>query len=180
MPPLSSILEQEEGSTVKHVNFEWPACLVGDGKDVSGLARGYNISIHQSFRLNGSDFYSIFNLPISVTNKVEQFPGAEQLLTDPRPGPLSESGGRMECGMLENRMLGLEELVRSVRNPGAQPFGDSGKLEVENVGSGGGQVGGETGGASESQSGALGAGSVLRAGVGRTLIPVALLTWLQW
>ncbi|KAJ4383610.1 putative lipase atg15 [Didymella sp. IMI 355093] len=66
MAPLTNILEQEQGSTVKHVNFEWPLCLVGDNKNAQGSARGaYNVSIHQSFRLNGSDFYTIFNLPVS-------------------------------------------------------------------------------------------------------------------
>jgi hypothetical protein len=58
-------MAQEPGSTVKHVNFEWPDCLTGDGKDTTGTARGdYNISIHQNYRLNGSNFYTIFNLPI--------------------------------------------------------------------------------------------------------------------
>jgi hypothetical protein len=186
MAPLTNILEQEQGSTVKHVNFEWPLCLVGDGKNAQGSARGaYNVSIHQSFRLNGSDFYTIFNLPVSVTNTIEQFPGAVQLLTDPRPGPLSESGGRMECGMLENRLLGEDELLGSVRNPAAQPFGESGKLEVSNTGSGGGQIGGSgssggSSGSSGDQSGVLGAGLVLRADAGWALLPVALLTWLQW
>ncbi|KAJ4314716.1 hypothetical protein N0V94_006321 [Neodidymelliopsis sp. IMI 364377] len=104
-PPFADILTQESGSTVKHVNFEWPRCLAGDGKDTKGTARGaYNISIHQSFRLNGSDFYTIFNLPIQVTNSIDEFPGANQLLTDPKPGPLSANGGRMECGMLENKV----------------------------------------------------------------------------
>ncbi|KAF1931837.1 uncharacterized protein M421DRAFT_417578 [Didymella exigua CBS 183.55] len=188
MPPLSNILEQEEGSTVKHVNFEWPLCLVGDGKNTRGSARGvYNISIHQSFRLNGSDFYTIFNLPISVTNTIEQFPSAQQLLTDPRPGPLSENGGRMECGMLENSVLGEGELVASVRNPDAQSFGGSGQLEIGDTDSSSGQTGGSGGSSvtpsatsSGNQSGALGAGSVSRASVGWTLITVALSTWLQW
>ncbi|KAF3032965.1 hypothetical protein E8E12_001592 [Didymella heteroderae] len=185
MAPLTNILEQEEGSTVKHVNFEWPFCLVGDGKDVQGTARGaYNVSIHQSFRLNDSDFYTIFNLPISITNKIEQFPGAEQLLTNPRPGPLSESGGRMDCGMLENRLLGQDELVASVKNPEAQPFSDSGKLQAVNAGSSGGdgQIGGPngSGGSGGNQSGALGAGSVLRVGIAWTLIPMVLMVWMQW
>ncbi|KAF1361796.1 hypothetical protein EJ07DRAFT_71286, partial [Lizonia empirigonia] len=142
-PPFANILTQETGSTVKHINFEWPLCLVGDGNDSQGSARGsYNISIHQSFRLNGSDFYTIFNLPISITNQIEQFPGASQLLTDPKPGPLSANGGRMDCGMIENNLLSQEDLLKSVTNPNGQPFGESGTLEIENTGSGGGQVGG--------------------------------------
>lgn len=123
-PPLANIMNQEPGQTVKHINFEWPDCLVGDGKEEIGTtARGeYNISIHQNFRLNGSDFYSIFNLPISVTNSISQFPGAKQLLTNPAPGPLSANGGRMSCGMISNPMMNFTALVRSVNNPPAQPY----------------------------------------------------------
>lgn len=185
MAPLTNILEQEQGSTVKHVNFEWPLCLVGDGKNTQGTARGaYNVSIHQFFRLNGSDFYTIFNLPLSITNEIEQFPGAQQLLTNPRPGPLSENGGRMDCGMLENRLLGENELQASVRNPGSRPFDDAGKLEVVNAGNsgGGGQIGGSSGsgGSNGNQSGALGAGSALRVDVVWPLASVVFLMWMQW
>lgn len=183
MAPLTNILDQEEGSTVKHVNFEWPLCLVGDGKDAQGTARGaYNVSIHQSFRLNGSDFYTIFNLPLSITNKIEQFPSAVQLLTNPRPGPLSENGGRMPCEMLENRLLKDDELLASVRNPGSQPFDGAGKLEVVNVNNngGGGQIGGPGGssGSSGNQSPALGAGTVLGVDVMWPLVSMALLMWM--
>lgn len=141
-PPFADIMNQEPGSTVKHVNFEWPDCLVGDGKEAIGeTARGdYNITIHQNFRLNGSDFYSIFNLPISVTNSIEQFPGANQLLTNPAPGPLSANGGRMNCDMISNPMMSFSALVQSVNNPPGQPFQD---IQIETSGSGqGGQVGG--------------------------------------
>ncbi|KAF3050932.1 hypothetical protein E8E11_008669 [Didymella keratinophila] len=184
MAPLTNILEQEEGSTVKHVNFEWPLCLVGDGKNAQGTARGaYNVSIHQSFRLNGSDFYTIFNLPLSITNKIDQFPGAEQLLTNPRPGPLSENGGRMDCGMLENRLLSEDDLVKSVRNPGSRPFDDAGKLRIVNTGNsgGGGQIGGSSGisGSNGNQSPALGAGSILAVDVVWPLTSVVLLMWMQ-
>lgn len=186
MAPLTNILEQEEGSTVKHVNFEWPLCLVGDGRNAQGTARGsYNVSIHQSFRLNGSDFYTIFNLPLSITNKIDQFPSAVQLLTNPRPGPLSENGGRMECERLENRVLSEEQLVRSVRNPGERSFDDAGKLEVVKPGSsggGGGQIGGSggSGGSSGNQSPALGAGSFLGVDVVWPLTSAVLLMWIQW
>jgi len=91
-PPFADIMNQELSQTVKHVNFEWPDCLVGEGSDdeFNATARGdYNITIHQNFRLNGSDYYSIFNLPISVTNGIQQFPGAKQLLTKPPPGHLA-------------------------------------------------------------------------------------------
>jgi hypothetical protein len=106
-PPFADIMDQESGQTVKHINFEWPQCLVGNGNDDEGTtARGdYNISIHQNFRLNGMDRYTIFNLPISVTNSISQFPGASQLTTKPAPGPLSANGGRMDCAMIENALI---------------------------------------------------------------------------
>ncbi|KAL6711673.1 hypothetical protein ACN47E_004607 [Coniothyrium glycines] len=124
-PPLADILAQEPGQTVKHINFEWPDCLVGTGTDVQGTARGeYNISIHQNYRLNGVARYTIFNLPIAVTNTIPQFPGAGQLSTNPLPGPLSATGGRVSCARLSNPVLGFAQLVASVNNPPGQPLRD--------------------------------------------------------
>ncbi|KAK7987723.1 hypothetical protein PG989_008038 [Apiospora arundinis] len=70
---LGDIMMSEPGSTVKHVKWHWPECLVGDGQPKSSDSnRGaYNISIRQSFRLNGKDHYTIFDVPISVTNKID-------------------------------------------------------------------------------------------------------------
>ncbi|KAJ9145238.1 WD40 repeat-like protein [Coniochaeta hoffmannii] len=70
---LGDIMLSEPGSTVKHVKWLWPDCLVGDGQPTTvGSARGvYNISIRQNFRLNGADHYTIFDMPISVTNKID-------------------------------------------------------------------------------------------------------------
>ncbi|KAJ4303365.1 hypothetical protein N0V90_002258 [Kalmusia sp. IMI 367209] len=141
-PPFADIMNQESGQTVKHINFEWPDCLVGDGQEEIGTtARGeYNISIHQNFRLNGGDHYSIFNLPISVTNSISQFPGAKQLLTKPAPGPLSATGGRMSCDMISNPLMNFTALVNSVNNPPGQPFQD---IAIETTArNDGGQVGG--------------------------------------
>jgi hypothetical protein len=140
-PPFADILQQELGQTVKHINFEWPECLVGDGQDTQGTQRGeYNISIHQNFRLNGADRYSIFNLPISVTNSISRFPGAGQLSTKPIPGPLSANGGRMNCDAINNPMMDFATLVGSVNNPPGQPFQD---IQIQtSARSDGGQVGG--------------------------------------
>lgn len=139
-PPLADILNQESGQTVKHINFEWPDCLVGDNKDEGATARGdYNISLHQSYRLNGVDRYTIFNLPISVTNSIQQFPGAAQLTTNPPPGPLNANGGRMPCAMLENPLQDFQTQVNSVNNPPGQPIRD---IALETTPrSDGGQVG---------------------------------------
>ncbi|KAI0842015.1 hypothetical protein F5Y06DRAFT_258830 [Hypoxylon sp. FL0890] len=70
---LGDIMQSEPGSTVKHVKWNWPDCLIGDGKPENADSdRGaYNISIRQNFRLNGNDHYTIFDVPISVTNKIE-------------------------------------------------------------------------------------------------------------
>jgi hypothetical protein len=142
-PPFANIMDQESGQTVKHINFEWPDCLVGNNNDdeIGTTARGdYNISIHQNFRLNGSDHYSIFNLPISVTNSISQFPGANQLLTKPPPGPLNANGGRMNCDSISNPLMDISQLIASVNNPPGQPFQD---IAIETTQKNdGGQVGG--------------------------------------
>lgn len=67
------IMEQEPGSTVKHVKWTWPSCLAGDGQPkTADSPRGiYNISIRQNFRMNNTDYYTIFDLPISVTNSID-------------------------------------------------------------------------------------------------------------
>ncbi|KAK4128746.1 hypothetical protein N657DRAFT_563142 [Parathielavia appendiculata] len=96
---LSDIMLQEPGSTVKHVKWTWPDCLVGDGSQQQGLGetdRGaYNVSIRQSFRLNGQDHYTVFDLPISVSNSI----------------PASDS--RPSCDVLDNPLLTPEEILAS-------------------------------------------------------------------
>ncbi|KAH8726461.1 hypothetical protein GQ44DRAFT_613539 [Phaeosphaeriaceae sp. PMI808] len=156
-PPFANIMMQEMGQTVKHINFEWPECLVGDGQDTDGTMRGeYNISIHQNYRLNGNNRYSIFNLPIAVTNSISRFPGAGQLQTKPIPGPLSANGGRMNCASIENPMMDFTALVQSVNNPPGQPFQD---IAIETtVRSDGGQVGGPGQGGSNSNGNGGGKG----------------------
>lgn len=70
---LGPIMTQEPSSTVKHVKWTWPSCLVGNGQpSTADSDRGiYNISIRQNFRLNGTDYYTIFDMPISVTNSID-------------------------------------------------------------------------------------------------------------
>jgi hypothetical protein len=53
------------------------------------------ISIRQNFRLNGKDYYTIFDLPISVTNSIPK--------NDSRPS----------CDALNNPMLTPEEIRAS-------------------------------------------------------------------
>ncbi|KAF2671241.1 hypothetical protein BT63DRAFT_453639 [Microthyrium microscopicum] len=123
--PDIDILNQEPGSTVKHVNWLWPLCLVGNGQRSSGKdARGsYNISIHQQYRMNGSEYYTIFDLPISVTNSIPQnssHPGDK-----PYPAPTadnSDGGGRIACDRLENKVMDWNTMMNSTRYPQVQPY----------------------------------------------------------
>ncbi|KZL64441.1 WD40 repeat-like protein [Colletotrichum tofieldiae] len=114
---LGDIMFQEPGSTVKHVNWLWPDCLVGNGQPSSADSdRGaYNISIRQNFRLNGEDHYTIFDVPISVTNSIE------------------DKDGRPSCDALNNALLTEGELNATAANAVGVLFapGDSTTVEVK-------------------------------------------------
>ncbi|KAL4757920.1 uncharacterized protein BDW70DRAFT_170946 [Aspergillus foveolatus] len=74
---VGPVLDLEPGSTVKHVNWVWPRCFVGSGdgdKDEDdGDWRGeWNVTLHQAFRWEGEEYYTIFELPISVTNGIQE------------------------------------------------------------------------------------------------------------
>ena len=105
-------MEQEPNSTVKHVNWYWPDCFIredtdddDDDDDNEGSARGEtNISIHQSFRWNGTECYTVFDLPISVTNSIE------------------DNGNRTDCASLENERLSSEDVVASVDELPSKPW----------------------------------------------------------
>ncbi|OQD88298.1 hypothetical protein PENANT_c004G06730 [Penicillium antarcticum] len=103
---VGPVLDLEPSSTVKHVNWIWPKCLVGDGSgSKSNSDRGaYNISMHQSFRWNGTDYYTVFQLPISVTNSI------------------SESDERVDCALLENELLSVAEVDESSDSLPGQPW----------------------------------------------------------
>ncbi|CAG8980484.1 hypothetical protein HYALB_00013120 [Hymenoscyphus albidus] len=97
---LGIIMDMEPGSTVKHINWVWPDCLVGDGNsDSSKNSRGaYNISIRQNFRLNDTDMYTIFDLPIHVTNGIS-----------PKPD-------RPACNSINNPMIDIATLNASANS----------------------------------------------------------------
>ncbi|KAF5593603.1 retinal short-chain dehydrogenase reductase [Fusarium subglutinans] len=112
---LGEIMAQEPGSTVKHINWVWPDCLVGDGEPEGDSDRGvYNISIRQNFRLNGDDHYTIFDVPINVTNSI------------------SEDGDRPSCDELSSDILSPEEIDADAANKVGVLFapGDSTELEA--------------------------------------------------
>ncbi|KAI0482754.1 hypothetical protein GGR56DRAFT_205927 [Xylariaceae sp. FL0804] len=97
---LGNILLSEPGSTVKHVKWIWPQCLIGNGEPTSSDSdRGdYNISIRQNFRLNGDNHYTIFDVPIQVTNDIEFV------------------GINAQCDLINNPLLTPEEINASAAN----------------------------------------------------------------
>ncbi|KAI1872845.1 uncharacterized protein JN550_003719 [Neoarthrinium moseri] len=126
---LGDIMLLEPGSTVKHVKWHWPDCLAGDGQPTSQDSdRGvYNISIRQNFRLNGDDHYTIFDVPISVTNKIDS------------------SSDRPSCDALNNPLLSPEEINATAANNVGILFapGDATQVEQSGTGSTGGIGGGK-------------------------------------
>lgn len=94
------IMQQEPGSTVKHVKWTWPSCLVGNGQPTTAdSARGiYNISIRQNFRMNNTSYYTIFDLPISVTNSIDN------------------STARPDCDSINNPLMTPEQINATIAN----------------------------------------------------------------
>jgi hypothetical protein len=123
------IMEQEPGSTVKHVNWAWPDCFVGNGGNQfsNGIVRGsYNVSIHQMFRINDTGYHTISNLPIEVTNTISQ------------RTQLSQLGNRMSCASLMNPLQNSTKQILSQYGPAYQPFlNGNTNFEDNDQGSGG-------------------------------------------
>ncbi|CBF81942.1 hypothetical protein AN5418.2 [Aspergillus nidulans FGSC A4] len=74
---VGPVLDLGPGSTVKHVNWVWPRCFVGSGDgdedEDDGDWRGeWNVTLHQAFLWEGEEYYTIFELPISVTNGIQE------------------------------------------------------------------------------------------------------------
>ncbi|QPC74962.1 hypothetical protein HYE68_005714 [Fusarium pseudograminearum] len=112
---LGEIMAQEPGSTVKHVNWVWPDCLVGDGAPEGDSDRGvYNISIRQNFRYNGDDYYTIFDVPISINNSIP------------------EGKDRPSCDELSNEILSPEDIDVEAANEVGVLFapGDATELDI--------------------------------------------------
>ncbi|ORY66413.1 uncharacterized protein BCR38DRAFT_456971 [Pseudomassariella vexata] len=111
---LGDIMLSESGSTVKHVKWQWPDCLVGDGQPTtSDSDRGiYNISIRQNFRLNNEDHYTIFDVPISVTNSIP-------------------SNGNPSCDSLDNPLLTEDQIDAAAANTVGVLFAPGDATQVE-------------------------------------------------
>ncbi|KAI0401050.1 hypothetical protein F4802DRAFT_582412 [Xylaria palmicola] len=125
---LGDIMLSEPGSTVKHVKWTWPDCLIGDGQpDGPDSDRGnYNISIRQNFRLNGEDHYTIFDVPIAVTNSINFV------------------GNNPACDSVDNPLLSPEEIDAEAANSVGVLFapGDATIIQQSTGGDGGGGLGG--------------------------------------
>ncbi|CAN8099600.1 unnamed protein product [Discula destructiva] len=110
------IMQQEPSSTVKHVRWTWPSCLEGNGQPTGADSdRGvYNISIRQNFRLNDTDHYTIFDLPISVTNSIDN------------------STARPDCDSLNNPLMTPEQINATAADRVGVLFapGDSQMIQV--------------------------------------------------
>ncbi|KAK8033136.1 hypothetical protein PG991_002534 [Apiospora marii] len=124
---LGDIMKSEPGSTVKHVKWHWPGCLVGDGQPGSADSdRGaYNItitnareqiSIRQNFRLNGEDHYTVFDVPISVTNKIDF------------------TGNNPPCDSVNNPLLTPEEIDATSANTVGILFAPGDATQIEQTG----------------------------------------------
>lgn len=111
------VMQQEAGSTVKHVKWTWPSCLIGNGQPTTAdSARGiYNISIRQNFRMNNTSYYTVFDLPISVTNSIDN------------------STTRPDCDALNNPLLSPEQINATIANRVGILFapGDSQVVEIK-------------------------------------------------
>ena len=118
---VGPVLNLEPSSTVKHVNWVWPECLVGDGSSSDGSARGdYNISMHQSFRWNSTDYYTVFDLPISVTNSIPK------------------SSKRVDCALLQNKLWSPSAIAASSDSLPGQPWVQGGVSTYSNSSRGSG------------------------------------------
>lgn len=111
------IMQQEPSSTVKHVKWTWPSCLVGNGPPttVDSDRGAYNVSIRQNFRMNKTDYYTIFDLPILVTNSIDN------------------STERPDCDSLANPMMTPDQVNEAVANQVGILFapGDSQVIQVQ-------------------------------------------------
>ncbi|KAE8373606.1 hypothetical protein BDV26DRAFT_296779 [Aspergillus bertholletiae] len=127
---VGPVLEINPSTNVQQVDWVWSACLVGDDRSGSDTARGpYNISIHQSFKWDGKDYHTIFDLPVNVSNSIPK------------------SDRRIDCGLLENDLLKPAEIAASNDTLSGQPWVDA------DAGTNGGHNNGSSSGDGETNNG---------------------------
>ena len=84
---------------------------------------GLQVSIRQNFRLNGADHYTIFDLPISVTNSI------------------SNDSSRPSCASLNNPLLPPDEINRNDTDTLGVLFAPGGATVVQTGDAGGSGMG---------------------------------------
>ncbi|KAI0068421.1 hypothetical protein BV25DRAFT_1896578 [Artomyces pyxidatus] len=82
----TGLLAQEQGSTVKHLNFALPNCVA---------AGAYNLTVYETSHINNTNFFSITPIPIAIENTNYDGPctnGTNPLQSLPQPqSPPSQS-----------------------------------------------------------------------------------------
>lgn len=68
------------------------------------------ISFHESFRIDGTDYYTIVDLPIRVTNSI------------PEDTELAGSQVRPRCDLRNNPLIPFNERNEAIRAPPSQPY----------------------------------------------------------
>jgi hypothetical protein len=86
----TTLLDNERGSTVKHLDWPIPRCVPSGG---------YNLTIYEGSHINNSPYFSITSVPIRVDNTDKTgscpsnpFKGGVQVSSPPVPNPLQGSG----------------------------------------------------------------------------------------
>ena len=91
----------------------------------------HQISIHQTFRMNGSNFYTIFDLPIRVTNSISQESTFNM-------GHGSKGADRPLCALRNNPLINPEEQSSSTTPMIVTPWiGNGSNIEGADQGNGG-------------------------------------------
>ncbi|OCH95548.1 hypothetical protein OBBRIDRAFT_767320 [Obba rivulosa] len=90
------LLEQESGSTVKHLNWAIPTCVPSGG---------YNLTFYEGSHINGTAFFSITPLPLEIQNSqssssqcsdgVNTLRGAPQASSPPPLSPWLNTNGQV-------------------------------------------------------------------------------------
>ena len=147
----------------------------GANNGSAGNARGsYNISIHQSYRLNGSNYYTIFDLPISVTNSIPATPQSTDATSGANIGPFGTNGSRAACAALANPLLDPAAQAASTHSPSVQPY-LGGPVSIAGASQGG------SSGHAGNGSGEIGAAAAARApSLARVALVVAGVAALRW
>ncbi|KAL4989599.1 hypothetical protein BDW68DRAFT_186263 [Aspergillus falconensis] len=126
---VGPVLDLEPGSTVKHVNWVWPRCFVGSGsgdekqdEDEEDSRGEWNVTLHQAFRWEGEEYYTVFELPISVTNGIED--DETRVACEGLENPFNEESLRVDGGLVAGEPWNEED---GINNDSENEDGDEDK-----------------------------------------------------